>query len=186
MKSFTLTRGGGPALALMLLHAPTALAAPAPAAATVATAPAERTRLNLGTAASSSHSAAGGGASIVRTIVGLFVVIGVIYGVAWILRQFRKGSQQRATGNGLAALASLPLGPSRSIQLVRAGEEVILLGISESGVTPIRTYTEGEARELGLDVAGTDGPAPSAGARPLARRQLADLIETLRQKTIRG
>jgi flagellar protein FliO/FliZ len=33
---------------------------------------------------------------------------------------------------------------------VRAGEEIVLVGSGEHGVTPIRTYTEAEARSLGL------------------------------------
>ena len=92
----------------------------------------------------------GGGGSIVRTIVGLAIVIGVIYGVAWVLRQVKASRQPRATGSGLAALASVPLGSGRSVQLVRAGTELVLLGVAEQGVVPIRTYTEQEARAAGL------------------------------------
>ncbi|HMJ04462.1 MAG TPA: flagellar biosynthetic protein FliO [Conexibacter sp.] len=92
----------------------------------------------------------GGGGSLVRTIVGLAIVIGVIYGVAWVLRQVKASRQPRATGSGLAALASVPLGSGRSVQLVRAGTELVLLGVAEQGVVPIRTYTEQEARAAGL------------------------------------
>src|SRR3954449_10494863 len=61
----------------------------------------------------------GGGGSIVRTIVGLAVVIGVIYGLYWILKQVKSSREEKATGQGLAALATLPLGAQRSLQLVR-------------------------------------------------------------------
>ena len=33
---------------------------------------------------------------------------------------------------------------------MRAGDELVLVGAGEHGVTPIRTYTEAEARALGL------------------------------------
>jgi flagellar protein FliO/FliZ len=92
----------------------------------------------------------GGGGSIVRTIVGLAIVIGVIYGVAWVLRQVKASRQPRATGTGLAALASVPLGSGRAVHLVRAGTDLVLLGVAEQGVVPIRTYTEEEARAAGL------------------------------------
>jgi flagellar protein FliO/FliZ len=60
-----------------LLTAPAALAANG-----------ENTKLNLdsaGDAAKTSQAASGG--SIVRTIVGLFVVLVVIYGLYWVLKK---------------------------------------------------------------------------------------------------
>jgi flagellar protein FliO/FliZ len=109
----------------------------------------ESTPVDL-TGASDQGSHIGGGGSIVRTIVGLAIVIGVIYGVAWVLRQVKASRQPRATGTGLAALASVPLGSGRSVHLVRAGRDLVLLGVAEHGVVPIRTYTEEEAYTAGL------------------------------------
>src|SRR5215208_4722195 len=90
------------------------------------------------------------GGSIVRTIVGLAVVIGVIYGLTWVLKQVKSSKEQRTDGSGLASVATLPLGTNRSLHLVRAGNELVLVGAGEHGVTPIRTYSEAEARGLGL------------------------------------
>jgi flagellar protein FliO/FliZ len=133
------------AVALLLGAFPArALAASAPSAAS-----GESTPVDL-TGASDQGSHVGGGGSLVRTIVGLAVVIGVIYGVAWVLRQVKASKQPRATGTGLAMLASVPLGPNRSVHLVRAGRDLVLLGVAEHGVVPIRTYTEEEAYTAGL------------------------------------
>jgi flagellar protein FliO/FliZ len=96
----------------------------------------------------------GGSGGIVRTIVGLAIVIAVIYGLTWVLRQVKASREGAATGAGLHTLATLPLGQGRSLQLVRAGAEVVLVGVAEHGVTPIRTYTDAEARALGLLDAG--------------------------------
>src|SRR5262249_48227364 len=104
---------------------------------------------NAGSKAAASSSGPGGG-SIVRTIVGLAVVIGVIYGLTWVPKQVKTSKAQAATGGGLETLATLPLGTNRTLHLVRAGDEVVLLGSGEAGVTPIRTYREDEARALGL------------------------------------
>jgi flagellar protein FliO/FliZ len=112
----------------------------------------ENTPLHL-PADSSSKAASSpgpGGGSIVRTIIGLAVVIGVIYGLTWVLKQVKASKAQTATGGGLETLATLPLGTNRTLHLVRAGEEIVLLGSGEAGVTPIRTYGEAEARALGL------------------------------------
>src|SRR3954451_1216791 len=128
------------ALTSLLLTSPSALAADS----------GEKTPLNLKDATGDSASHVGGGGSIVRTIVGLAVVIGVIYGLYWVLKQVKSSREEKATGQGLAALATLPLGAQRSLQLVRAGRELHLVGVSEHGVTPVRTYSEDEAEAAGL------------------------------------
>jgi len=142
-----------------------------PARALAARGGGESTPVDL-TGASDQGSHIGGGGSIVRTIVGLAIVIGVIYGVAWVLRQVKASRQPRATGTGLASLASVPLGPNRSVHLVRAGRDLVLLGVAEQGVVPIRAYSEDEARAAGL--IDEDGlvilPAEEAEARRAPRR----------------
>lgn len=122
----------------------------------------ESTPLHLGSP-TAVHGASTG-ASLTRTIVGLFVVIAVIYGVSWLLRTYKKGAKSAATkGSGLATVATLPLGTGRSVQLVRAGREVLLLGVSEQGVTQIRSYTEEEALAQGIDVSEPDGNGRDPG-----------------------
>jgi flagellar protein FliO/FliZ len=126
----------------------------------------EGTPLSLPASSSgkASPSPGPGGTSIVRTIVGLAVVIGVIYGLTWVLKQIKASKSTSASGAGLETLATLPLGTNRTLHLVRAGEEIVLLGAGDGGVTPIRTYQEAEARELGLldsalpdaEIVGTD------------------------------
>ena len=139
----------------------------APAAALAADG--EGTRLNLGGGDAGGQTAehvGASGASIVRTIVGLAVVIGVIYGLTWVLKQIKASKAETATGGGLETLATLPLGTNRTLHLVRAGDEVVLLGSGEAGVTPIRTYGEAEARALGLlddELPDVDEVTPEGG-----------------------
>src|SRR5215212_1049752 len=106
----------------------------------------ENTPLNLDEGSQSTKvpgSSAGG--SLVRTFVGLAIVIAVIYGLYWVLKQVKASREEKASGEGLAAIATLPLGPNRSLQLVRAGRELVLVGVSKHGDTPVRTYSEDEA-----------------------------------------
>ena len=112
----------------------------------------ENTPLNLGSTTGASHAAttSSGGASIVRTIVGLAIVIAVIWGLAWILRQVKAGKDPNVASEGLASVAALTLGSGRSVHLVRAGSDYVLLGSTEHGVAPIHRYTEQEARDAGL------------------------------------
>jgi len=161
-----LTSAGAAVLGLFLL-APAALAADG-----------ERTPLNLSDPEAAPAQAAGStGGGLVRTIVGLAVVIGVIYGLYWVLKQVKAAREDTASGSGLTTLATLPLGGNRSIHLVRAGHEIVLVGTGEHGVTPIRTYTEPEARALGLLA---DERPEIAEAAPERR----GLLEALRQMTV--
>lgn len=144
------------------------LAAPATALAAAFTGPGEDTPLNLPAGAPAKAATVGGSGNLVRTIVGLAVVIGVIYGVAWVLRQVKDSRETRVSGAGLQHAATIPLGPNRSLHLIRAGRELVLVGSAEQGVVPIRTYSEEEAIAVGLidpdeEEDRTAGPRPSAG-----------------------
>ncbi len=179
MKSLRLITGAALTGALLVAHAVVAVAATG-----TTTASGESTPLNLSGTSSTGHTASSStGSSLVRTIVGLFIVIAVIYGIAWIMRQAKRGSNPRAKGKALTPVASLPLGSGRSVQLVRAGSELLLLGVAEQGVVPIRSYSEAEALEAGLELPdGTESEAgPQEDSAPLAR-----LLDALRRLTVRS
>ena len=165
-------KSAGTAVLGLFLLAPAALAADG-----------ERTPLNLSDADAAPAQAAGSASGgLVRTIVGLAIVIGVIYGLYWVLKQVKAAREESATGEGLQTLATLPLGTNRSIHLVRAGHEIVLVGAGEHGVTPIRTYTEAEARALGLIPADEDVfEATVADEKP---RKKASFVENLRRLTV--
>src|SRR3954467_3559584 len=134
----------------------------------------ENTPVNLGSGNGDSPSnkvpGASAGGSLVRTFVGLAIVIAVIYGLYWVLKQVKASREEKASGQGLAAVATLPLGPNRTLQLVRAGRELVLVGVSEHGVTPVRTYSEEEAEAVGLldlEDDGDDEPTGGGGGGAL-------------------
>ncbi len=109
--------------------------------------------LNLSGSAAT-HAPSAGGASIVRTIVGLAIVIAVIWGLAWILKQVKAGREGGLGANsssaGLASVAALTLGSGRAVHLVRAGNDYVLLGATEHGLASIHRYTAEQAHEAGL------------------------------------
>jgi flagellar protein FliO/FliZ len=153
----------------------------------------ENTPLNLPADGGVTHAATGGGAggSLARTFIGLAVVVAVIYGLTWVLKQMKASKEERSTGFGLSAEASIPLGPGRSVHLIRAGRELVLVGSAEQGVVPIRTYSEDEARALGLlePAQLTSGDATGAdvveATRPAKAPGLQQLIDRLRERTVR-
>src|SRR3954452_19235306 len=160
----------------MLLTAPSALAASS----------SESTPLDLPSVDQSHAAAGGGGGGLVRTFVGLAIVLAVIYGLYWVLKQVKASKESSASGQGLESVATIPLGPNRALHLVRAGRELVLLGVAEQTVVPIRSYREDEARALGLlDAPETfDADAPTAPPSPGAA--LRDVLGRLQQKTVRS
>ena len=170
------------------------------AAASASAAASERTPLNLDEVEPARAAAPGAGGGLLRTFVGLAVVVAVIYGVYWILKQVRASREERASGSALSSLATLPLGAGRSLHMVRAGNEVVLVGVGERGVTPIRSYAQEEARAAGLldgiaeepddgwqalSVADAASPvASSNGGAPQPPSPKA-LLEALRRRTVR-
>ncbi len=122
----------------------------------------EETPLNLGSPSTGTHTSSGG-ASIVRTIVGLAIVLGVIWGLSWILRQVKSRRDPRVAATGLTSVSALSLSSGRSVHLVRAGNDYLLLGSAEHGLMPIHRYTEQQALEAGL-------LSPEEPVRPRKRR----------------
>jgi flagellar protein FliO/FliZ len=184
------------AVACALLTAPAALAA-----TTTTPARGENTPLHLDTAAPAAQQhSTGGGGGLVRTVVGLAVVIGVIFGLHWILKQVKASRDSASTGSGLQTLSTLALGPGRALHLVRAGSEVVLVGSADNAVTPLRVYSEDEARALGLfDTADSGGDDDPTGAGGSARRgrnplnagrgsppDLRELFRRIQRMTVRG
>lgn len=157
----------------------------APAGALAATGTGEDTPLSLpADGGAKKISADSGGGSLVRTFVGLAIVLAVIYGVAWVLKQVKRSKDERGQGTSLETTAVVALGPNRSLHLVRAGRELVLVGVAEHGVTPIRTYTEDEAIDLGLiseDDAELDGTPHTTTSRAGAVRWL----DRLKDRTVR-
>jgi flagellar protein FliO/FliZ len=191
IKSFPFSRTAVRAVTLVLgalVSAPASAQAftPAPGAHKSS---AESTPLSLTPSQVSAHTTSSG-PSIVRTIVGLLIVIAVIWGLSWILRQVKSGRENRSAGDGLRSLATLPLGSGRSLHLVRAGADYLLVGSAEHGVAPIHRYTEQEAREAGL-IDEREASEDEPGATPRDGRpmqipgQSSGLLERLREWTVR-
>jgi flagellar biosynthetic protein FliO len=134
---------------------------------------------SAGTSNGKAPSVGSAGADVIRTIVGLAVVLGVIYGVYWLL----KSSARAKAGRGderIGVIATTPLAPNRSLHLVRAGDELILVGATDQSITPLRVYTADEAI---LIEGGADAPLQLPAATPSGRESF---LEILRKRTARA
>ena len=158
-----------------LLTAPAALAAGS----------SEDQKLNFKDDAAATEAAQGAsGGSLVRMIFGLALVLGLIYGLHWFLKKIKQSKESASAGTGMDSIASLSLGTNRSLHLVRVGREIVLLGAAEHAVTPIRRYSEADAKALGLMEDDTPRAATLADLEPTPAAAPKGFIEILRSKTV--
>jgi flagellar protein FliO/FliZ len=170
MRFSTFTRGAGLLGALTLSYAPMAQAATG-----------EQTPLKLSTGGTAHAVSSGGsGSGVVRTIIALVVVIAIIYVVSRILKSVKGRDAVRASGSGLEQIATLPIASGKSVSLVRSGRDIILLGVGDHGVTPIKTYTEDEAIAAGIDLPEEIDDSYDPTEKPLDR-----MLNGLRRLTVR-
>lgn len=147
----------------------------------------ESTPLDLTEEVERTQAQSGGGGGLVRTIVGLVIVVGLIYGLYWLLNKIKANREEQASGFGLSSVATLPLGSNRSLHIVRVGREVVVVGVGEHGVTPVRAYTEQAALQAGLiDPDDDDGGTPFMPVTPpTAPVGVREALGSLRRKTVR-
>jgi flagellar protein FliO/FliZ len=133
-------------------------------------------------AGSGAQHSAGGGSSFLRVILGLLVVVALVYAIAWLLKRSKRAGQPTALGN-VSVVATTPLAQNRAVHLLRVGEELVLVGSAENGVSRLRVYTPDEARTLTAQLEGTEPLyAATTPSSPTARRSFLD---ELRRRTAR-
>ena len=135
------------------------------------------------------------GGAIARMLIGLAIVIAVIYAIHALLKR-ANGRKGGVRGDGrMTVLASTSLAQGAAVHLVQVGDELVLVGQAQGGVTPIRVYTADEAQRLGVALdrgvspfLPTGRPASSgkAGAGGFKKNFGASLVEELRRRTTRG
>ena len=80
------------------------------------------------------------GGQLVQLMLGLLVVVGLIFALAWLLRRVQ---QIGPRGNqAIKLVSSQILGPRDRLLLVQVGSEQILLGISAGRITPLHVLKE--------------------------------------------
>jgi len=167
------------AASLLLAFAVTLIfAGPAAAAETtpVDTTPLPESVTGGGSAAVSTTSGAG---AISRMVVGLGIVLVVIFGVYWLLKRVYGGRSGARIGEGLDVVATVGLGPNRTLQLVRIGDEFVLVGVAGETVTGIRTWDAAESRRLEASL--LTGPPPGPPVAPTG----SGVLDEIRRRTLR-
>ncbi|MBU9224762.1 flagellar biosynthetic protein FliO [Burkholderia multivorans] len=100
--------------------------------------------------------------AVLQTLVGLAVVIGLVFGCAWLARRF--GFQPARRGGPLKVVSSVAVGAKESATIVEIGDTWLVLGVAPGNVRLLHTLPAGSAAVASTDAAA--GVAPSGRAAP--------------------
>ncbi|MBR8133385.1 flagellar biosynthetic protein FliO [Burkholderia ambifaria] len=81
--------------------------------------------------------------AVLQTLVGLAVVIGLVFGCAWLARRF--GFQPARRGGPLKVVSSVGLGAKESATIVEIGDTWLVLGVAPGNVRLLHTLPAGSA-----------------------------------------
>jgi flagellar protein FliO/FliZ len=120
-----------------------------------------------GVGAGSSVPALGVGA-VLQTIVGLLVVIGLVFGCAWLARRF--GLQPGNRGGLVKTIGGASLGGKERVAVVEIGDTWLVLGAAPGNVRLLHTMPAGSVPADGLAVTapqndGARAPLPGTFAQ---------------------
>ena len=100
------------------------------------------------------------GGGTLRVVLALVLVLGAIYAAAWLMRRLR-GVGGASTGN-LQVISQVGLGARERAVLLRAGDQQVLLGVSNGSVRFLCEVRGGNFGDTGFPSPG--GPAPDTTA----------------------
>ena len=113
---------------------------------------------------------------LVRIVVVLALVCGGIYGVVYLLKKTSK--MDVSSDKFLKSVASLALAPNRSVQVVMAGNQAFLVGITEKNISLISEITDKELIDAMNLEADKKAPVPGGNFAAL----VSNLIPSKRTK----
>ncbi|MDH4562679.1 flagellar biosynthetic protein FliO [Pseudomonas sp. BN411] len=108
-------------------------------------------------AATVTQAGSGMAAQLGQLAIGLLLVVGLIFLLAWLLRRVQQLGPRG--GQVIRLVASQALGPRDRLVLVQVGGEQILLGISAGRITPLHVLKEP------VHQAGTEAAPPEFAQR---------------------
>ncbi|WP_415639555.1 flagellar biosynthetic protein FliO [Pseudomonas floridensis] len=112
------------------------------------------------------NTASGGmGGQVVQLLLGLLLVVGLIFVLAWVMRRVQRVGPNNS--QVIELVSSRAIGPRDRLVLVQVGNEQVLLGITPGNITtlhvlkepvqvPVREQTTPEFAQRLLELMGKD------------------------------
>lgn len=120
-----------------------------------------------------------------RLALSLAVVLGLMWAIATVLRRRGVGAAPRRRNGGIAPelelLARKPLGRNASVAIVRAGNQAIVIGVTDHQITKLAD-TEIPAIDLDTPEAHWTAPPPGTSGSGSAWKTMLD---QMRERTVR-
>jgi len=95
----------------------------------------------VATAAATSASGSGVAGQLAQLVIGLLLVLGLIFFLAWLLRRVQQAGPA-GKGQVIDIVSARALGPRDRLVLVQVGNEQILLGLSPGSITALHVLKE--------------------------------------------
>ena len=82
------------------------------------------------------------GGQLTQLVLGLLLVLGLIFALAWLLRRVQQAGPRQGQGQVIELISSRALGARDRLVLVQVGNEQILLGLTPGRITPLHVLKE--------------------------------------------
>ena len=109
------------------------------------------------------------GGQLTQLVLGLLLVLGVIFALAWLLRRVQQAGPRQ--GQVIELISTRALGARDRLVLVQVGNEQILLGLTPGRITPLHVLKE-----------PVQVPATSAQATPEFAKRLMEILGQQKDK----
>ncbi len=120
-------------------------------------------------AAAAPLAGSGIGGQLTQLVLGLLLVLGLIFALAWLLRRVQHAGPRQ--GQMIELISSRALGARDRLVLVQVGNEQILLGLTPGRITPLHVLKE-----------PVSVPSPTEQATPEFARRLMELLGNQKDK----
>ena len=125
----------------------------------------------VATAAAAAAPVAGSGigGQLTQLVLGLLLVLGLIFALAWLLRRVQHAGPRQ--GQMIELISTRALGARDRLVLVQVGNEQILLGLTPGRITPLHVLKEPVTM-----------PGPTEQATPEFAKRLMELLGNQKDK----
>ncbi|SEK16930.1 flagellar protein FliO/FliZ [Variovorax sp. OK605] len=120
--------------------------------------------------------AASGASSLLQAGFGMAVVVGLIFGCAWLARRF--GLQRLGSGNVVKVVSSANVGQRERVVVVEVGDTWLVLGVTPSQVNTLHT--------LPAQASSAPSAAPTAQAGSPAFNNTVELFARKLRESLSG